>query len=129
MKPSKTWKRIPVLFLTGVAAFALTAFSNLPQETEYRDNCFAGQDLETLHQVGQSIHEDLLSGDDVKEETILFWMSAVQGYCSNQDPKSKESNDIRRAVEFQYDLMVNALFKNPSTSSNSNNAGLLLPLF
>ena len=129
MKMSKTWKRIPVLFLTGVAAFALTAFSNLPQETERRDNCFAGQDLETLYQVGQSIHEDLLSGENVKEETILFWMSAVQSYCSNQDAKSKESDDIRRAVEFQYDLMVSALFKNQSNSPNSNNAGLLLPLF
>ncbi len=129
MKTSKTWKRIPVLFLTGVAAFALTAFSNLPQETEYRDNCFAGQDLETLHQVGQSIHEDLLSGDDVKEETIFFWMSAVQEYCANHDAHGQEPCNTRRAVEFQYDLMVNALFKNPSTSSNSNNAGLLLPLF
>ncbi|MDP6959611.1 MAG: hypothetical protein QF645_12475, partial [Planctomycetota bacterium] len=77
----------------------------------------------------QSIHQDLLSGNDVKDQTILFWMSAVQEYCANHDSHDQKPCDTRRAVEFQYDLMVSALLKNQRTSSTSNNAGLLLPLF
>ena len=129
MKTKKNLKRIPFLFLAGVAAFTLTVFSTAQEEAAPRDNCFAGQDIQTLHEVGQLIHLDLLSGSDVSEETMLFWMSAVQGYCSSHDATNHEPCQMRRAVEFQYDLMASALMNRKSSSSTTIPVTLSAPIF
>ena len=127
MNNSTNRRRLPLLFLAGVAALTFTTLSMQTQPRVAMDNCFAGRDLDTLSYIGHSLHEKILAGEEVSERTIFYWMSAVQAYCSSHSTKSEAPCETRRNLEFQYDLMLNALLRGIESPSAGRNAGLLLP--
>ncbi len=125
----KNLKRIPVLFVSGILVLGLVAFSTESREKIGTDNCFSGQDIQTLVSVGNSIHAKMLAGEEVSDRTIQCWMSATQEYCASHDPSREKDREARGTLEDQYDMMMNALLRNQNTSSSGRNAGLLLPTF